>query len=484
MQVSAMIPLPGHDPRTMPNLKSLISDFAAAQNADNLTMQAIKQSFVTPSKETATSILPFSPAWKYSAVSFGERHYVLGAPELILRDEYDQVKNLVENYSADGNRVLLFACCEDRPTGEPISGTVTALALLLLSNPIRKDARETFRYFAEQGVQIKVISGDNPVTVSQIAREAGIEGAEHFVDASALSEDDLIAALESNTVFGRVTPEQKRLFVQAMKKAGHTVGMTGDGVNDILALKDADCSVAMASGCEAASQVSQLVLLENDFACMPSVVAEGRRVVNNIQRSASLFLVKNIFSLLMAVFSVCFHLSYPLEPAQVSLISNFTIGFPAFFLALQPENRRIEGKFLRNVLLKAFPAGITDFVVVGALVVFGRVFDVNEDEIATACTMLLAIVGFMILYRISAPLDWRRWLIWGASAVGLLGSSVFLGDLFGIEHMNVRCVMLFVVFAIATEPLLRYGIRMTETLGAKAATPKKKKPRRARRKAA
>ena len=484
MQVSAMIPLPGHDPRTMPNLKSLISDFAAAQNADNLTMQAIKQSFVTPSKETATSILPFSPAWKYSAVSFGERHYVLGAPELILRDEYDQVKNLVENYSADGNRVLLFACCEDRPTGEPISGTVTALALLLLSNPIRKDARETFRYFAEQGVQIKVISGDNPVTVSQIAREAGIEGAEHFVDASALSEDDLIAALESNTVFGRVTPEQKRLFVQAMKKAGHTVGMTGDGVNDILALKDADCSVAMASGCEAASQVSQLVLLENDFACMPSVVAEGRRVVNNIQRSASLFLVKNIFSLLMAVFSVCFHLSYPLEPAQVSLISNFTIGFPAFFLALQPENRRIEGKFLRNVLLKAFPAGITDFVVVGALVVFGRVFDVNADEIATACTMLLAIVGFMILYRISAPLDWRRWLIWGASAVGLLGSSVFLGDLFGIEHMNVRCVMLFVVFAIATEPLLRYGIRMTETLGAKAATPKKKKPRRARRKAA
>ena len=206
-------------------------------------------------------------------------------------------------------------------------------------DPIRKDARETFRYFAEQGVQIKVISGDNPVTVSQIAREAGIEGAEHFVDASALSEDDLIAALESNTVFGRVTPEQKRLFVQAMKKAGHTVGMTGDGVNDILALKDADCSVAMASGCEAASQVSQLVLLENDFACMPSVVAEGRRVVNNIQRSASLFLVKNIFSLLMAVFSVCFHLSYPLEPAQVSLISNFTIGFPAFFLALQPEER-------------------------------------------------------------------------------------------------------------------------------------------------
>lgn len=475
MHVTAMIPLPGHNPTTMLNLKCLLSNFAAAQNADNLTMRAVKEYFVKPSKELPTDVLPFSSAWKYSSVSFGEQHYVLGAPELILRDAYSRIQNLVENYSADGNRVILFAACKEKPSGERLSGEVTELALLLLSNPVRKEARETFQYFDDQGVTIKVISGDNPITVSQIAREAGIEGADRFVDASTLSEDNLLDALEHNTVFGRVTPDQKRQLVRALKNAGHTVGMTGDGVNDILALKDADCSIAMASGCEAASQVSQLVLLENNFSCMPSVVAEGRRVVNNIQRSASLFLVKNIFSLLMAVFSVCFHLSYPLEPAQVSLISTFTIGFPAFFLSLQPEHKRIEGKFLRNVLLKAFPAGITDFVIVGALVMFGQVFQVNEDEISTACTMLLAIVGFMILYRICAPLDWRRWIIWGGSAFCLLGSSIFLGDLFGIGHMNIRCVMLFVLFAIATEPLLRYGILATEATGSRYNAHKEKK---------
>lgn len=464
MQVAAMVPLPGHDPNTMPNLKSLLSDFAAAQAADNLTMRAMKDYFVTPSKATASAVLPFSSACKYSAVSFGENSYVLGAPEQVLREDYAQLRNLVENYSADGNRVLAFALYDGTPDGKALTGKATALALLLLANPIRKEARETFRYFAQQGVRVKVISGDNPVTVSQIAREAGIEGAENYVDASVLAEAEYAQALETYTVFGRVTPEQKRSFVKELKKAGHTVGMTGDGVNDILAMKDADCSVAMASGSKAASQVSQLVLLENNFSCMPAVVGEGRRVVNNIQRSASLFLVKNIFSLLMAVFSVCFHLSYPLEPAQVSLISTFTIGVPAFFLALQPEQSMIKGRFLTNVLIKALPAGITDFLVVGALVMFGGVFGVEADDISIACTMLLAIVGFMILFRISTPMDVRRWLIWGLSVAGLLCSSIFLGDLFGIERMTGRCVMLFVVFAIATEPLLRYGTMLVESV--------------------
>lgn len=260
-------------------------------------------------------------------------------------------------------------------------------------------------------------------------------------------------------MFGRVTPEQKRQLVRALQSQGHTVGMTGDGVNDVLALKDADCSVAMASGCDAAAQVSQLVLLESDFSAMPSVAAEGRRVVNNIQRSASLFLVKNIFSFLMAVFSACFMLSYPLEPSQVSLISMFTIGIPGFFLALQPSEEAIHGRFLSNVLIKALPAGLTDFLVVGALVVFGRVFWVNEADISTASTILLAIVGFMILCNISRPMNLLRWL---GCIAGLLICSIWLGDIFGIEHMSMKCIMLFVVFAIATEPILRYGILLIE----------------------
>ncbi len=467
MKVGSMVPLGGHDPNTMPNLKSLLSDFAAAQDDDNRTMHAIKQYFVTPSDTRPSAIVPFSPVSKYSAVIFGDRSYVMGAPEMVLREEYGSIRNLVQNYSSDGYRVLVFALYDGRPDGTPLTGKATGLALVLLSNPIRRDARETFQYFAEQGVQIKVISGDNPVTVSQIAREAGIAGAENYIDASQLSESDVPDALESCTVFGRVSPEQKRLFVDTLKKNGHTVGMTGDGVNDILALKDADCSVAFASGCEAASQVSQLVLLENDFSRMPSVVGEGRRVVNNIERSASLFLVKNIFSLLMAIFSVCFQLSYPLLPSQISLISCFAISVPAFFMALQPNHNPIRGHFLSNVLIRALPAGITDFVVVGALVVFGRVFGVDADDISIACTMLLAIVGFMILYRISKPMDLQRWVIWWLSALGLLASSIFLGDLFGIGRMTGRCVMLFVVFAIMTEPILRYGTILVEKIGSR-----------------
>lgn len=221
----------------------------------------------------------------------------------------------------------------------------------------------------------------------------------------------------------------------------------------------------MASGCDAAAQVSQLVLLNSNFACMPSVVMEGRRVVNNIERSASLFLVKNIFSFLMAVFSVCFRINYPLEPSQVSLISMFTIGIPAFFLALQPNKNIIKGHFLSNVLIKALPAGITDFLVVGALVVFGQTFGVGETDISTACTMLLAIVGFMILYHISKPMNTLRWCVWGGCIVGLLICSIYLSDLFAIGSMSTKCVMLFVVFAIVTEPVLRYSTMLVERIG-------------------
>ena len=323
--------------------------------------------------------------------------------------------------------MLVFGRYSGVPDGKELTEAVTPLGLILLANPIRKDAPETFRYFAEQGVAIKVISGDNPVTVSQVALEAGIADAAKYIDMSTLhTEDDIREAATQYTVFGRVTPVQKRQLVHALQSAGHTVGMTGDGVNDVLALKDADCSVAMASGCDAAAQVSQLVLLESDFAAMPSVVMEGRRVVNNIERSASLFLVKNIFSFLMAVFSVCFRSTYPLEPSQVSLISMFTIGIPGFFLALQPNGDIIHGRFLSNVLIKALPAGLTDFLVVGALVVFGSVFGVNETDISTACTMLLAIVGFMILYHISKPLNPLRWCVWVGCIVGLLVCSIWL----------------------------------------------------------
>ena len=232
--------------------------------------------------------------------------------------------------------------------------------------------------------------------------------------------------------------------------------MTGDGVNDVLALKDADCSVAMASGSDAACQAAQVVLLESNFACMPSVVLEGRRVVNNIQRSASLFLVKNIFSFLLSLFSVVFMMSYPLRPSQISLISMFTIGIPGFFLAFQPNKERIQGHFLTNVFLKALPAGLTDVLMVGALVVFGKTFDVNTTDISTAATMLLLIVGFIILFNICKPVNIFRGVVWGGCLTGCILCIIFLPKLFAITGMSTKCIMLFVVFSIATEAVLRY----------------------------
>lgn len=457
MEVQDVIPTKEYEEGKLRPLLELLGDFTAAQSSDNITMEAMKRYFKIASGKKAVAKTGFSSASKYSSVTFEEASYVLGAPEFVLKEQYENYEEAISAHASKGARVLVFGTAKEEPDGKPLKEAVTPLAYVLLANPIRQEAKETFTYFAEQGVEVKVISGDNPLTVSEVAKEAGIAGAERYVDASTLhTEEEMRAAVLNNAVFGRVTPNQKRKFVQILKEEGKTVAMTGDGVNDVLALKDADCSIAMASGSDAAAQASQLVLLESDFSCMPEVVLEGRRVVNNIQRSASLFLVKNIFSFLLSLVSFVFMFTYPLEPSQISLISMFTIGVPAFFLALEPNKNIIKGHFLTNVFLKALPAALTDVLAVGALVIFGRTFGVSSADISTAATMLLSIVGFMILYTISAPMNVLRGVILGGCIVGLLFCSIFLNDLFAITGMTTKCVMLFVVFAIATEPVLRY----------------------------
>ena len=388
-------------------ISQLLADFVAAQEKDNATMEALKAHFSNGSGMRAREVYSFSSETKYSgAVMNDGKSYVIGAPEFVLRGQFAQYQEQIATYSSKGYRVLVFAQYEGTLDRKPLTEPVLPLCFVMLANPIRKGAKETFTYFAENDVDIKVISGDNPLTVSVIAAEAGIVGAERFVDASTLKEkEDYYRAVEEYTVFGRVTPSQKRMLVQALKEHKKTVAMTGDGVNDVLALKDADCSVAMASGSEAASNVAQLVLLDSDFSRMPSVVAEGRRVVNNIERTAALYIVKNIFSMLLAIFSVILMLDYPLEPSQVSLISMFTIGIPSFVLALEPNKELIRGHFLTNVLVRALPAGLTDFIVVSGLVIFCREFQVDLDCLSTSCTILVAIVGFMILHRIARPMN-------------------------------------------------------------------------------
>ena len=454
MQVNDLIPLDG---REKESLKQTVGDFVRNMDRDNITMEAMQEYFKENSERKALSVTSFSSAYKYSSASFEEGAYVLGAPEFVLQSQYEEYREVIEEYSEQGYRVLIFALYHGVIDGGPLTEHAEALGLILLSNPVRKEAAETFHYFAQQGVEVKVISGDNPMTVSEVAKQAEILHAEHYIDASKLTSEEMIdEAILKYTVFGRVTPEQKKQFVLSLQKMGKTVAMTGDGVNDVLALKRADCSIAMASGSDAATHAAQLVLLDSDFSCMPSVVADGRRVVNNIQRSSCLFLVKNIFSFLMALFSMIFLVDYPLMPSQISLVSMFTIGVPAFFLALEPNHSIIKGNFLHNVLFAAFPAGLTNFIAIGAMVVFGKVFEVDSLVISTCSTVLLAVVGLMILFQISKPMNALRWTIWLAMMAGLIFSSFFLSDLFSIYPLSLEGGMLLVVFAIVTEPIFRY----------------------------
>lgn len=457
---------------TLDELKSLILDYANASVDNNATMLALKAyaadaltNNTSALHRTAVSQQTFSSSFKYGSVTFSDGTYLLGAPEFIMHEDFARIEEEIIPYADKGDRVLLFARYDGENVENGINGSVTPLGFVALANPIRANAVKTFEYFKSQGVAIKVISGDNPRTVSRIAIQAGIESAESFVDAATLDTEDKIAdAVNKYTVFGRVTPKQKKQLVKALQAKGHTVAMTGDGVNDILAMKDADCSVAMASGSEAAAQAAQVVLLDSDFAHMPDVVYEGRRVVNNIQRSASLFLVKNIFSLLLSLFSVILMVTYPLEPAQVSLISMFTIGVPGFLLALEQNKDRIKGRFITNVMLKALPGGLTDVIAVGALVVCGEVFCISDASIGTIATLVLSVVGFMILFKISEPLNGMKYAVIIGNIAGLVFSGFFLKKLFALTDLSNICILLMIVFGFAAESMFRNLTLLVEKL--------------------
>lgn len=443
------------------SMNEVFTDYVMSSIDNNATAVALKKYLndnnVMNGKRTASKVYPFNSTVKYGAMAFNGDYYVLGAPEFIIKTGFNNLKDDISQYTTKGYRVIVLAKAESLTRGGVIDGEILPLGFVVLANEIRDNAVETFTYFKEQGVAIKVISGDNPATVSEVARQAGIENAEKYVDASTLTDNLMISeTIAKYTVFGRVTPKQKQQFVKALKMQGHTVAMTGDGVNDILALKDADCSVAMASGSEATAQAAQIVLLDSDFSRMPEIVLEGRRVVNNVQRSASLFLVKNIFSLLLTIFSTVLMISYPLMPSQVSLISMFTIGIPGFLLALEPNKSRIKGHFLGNVLLKALPAGLTDFFAVSALVICGHVFNIPSTDIATASTLLIAVVGFMIMIKISHPFNKFKYGILALNIFGLIFCGLFLDSLFAMSDMSNICILLTIVFGFAAESMFRY----------------------------
>lgn len=448
------------------DIRLIMADYVAAMRADNDTMAALRRYFTGEVKQPAIKAVPFTSAKKFGGVSFHEDEtYLLGAPDVLLGERGGKYAKQIDAYSAKGCRVLLLGLYDGDPEDERPEAGLMPIALILLSNKIREEAPETFKYFAAQGVAIKVISGDNALAVSEVARRAGIRGAENYVDARTLETDEDIAeAVERYTVFGRVTPDQKRRFVRALKAAGHTVAMTGDGVNDVLALKEADCSVAMASGSDAACQVSHIVLLESNFAAMPSVVAEGRRVINNIERSASLFLVKNIFSFILAVITLVFTLPYPVTSAQMSLVSALTIGIPGFILAMEPNSARIKGKFLPNVVGRALPGGLTNLFLVLGAILFCLVFELPEDMMGTICTVILCVVGLMVVHRTCKPYDLLRRAMMAALVVGFGICVLVLPELFTISKLDLPAGMILGVFVLLSWPALALLCRAQEKL--------------------
>ncbi|MEG1057297.1 MAG: cation-translocating P-type ATPase [Lactococcus sp.] len=439
---------------------SLLSDYISANTDDNDTMKAIREFMLAKGDlqnqmTGVKKIIPFSSKVKYSAVCFENESYLLGAPEIVLGKTYEKISSEINHLLEEGFRVLVLAGTKEKIYDQLNLGAY-ALGYVVLANPIRENAKSTFNYFAEQGVNIKVISGDNPQTVSAVAKRAGITGAERFIDANLLkTKEDLDQAVESYTVFGRVTPDQKRRLVQALKRKDHTVAMTGDGVNDILAMKSADCSIAMASGSDAATQVAQVVLLDSDFGHMTQVVTEGRRVVNNVQRSAILFLVKNLFSIILAIISAIFVFTYPLQASQLSLISLFTIGIPGFLLSLEENDKRIEKDFIKSVILKALPASLTEITAVLGVVIAGAAFKLTASEISTSAVILLAVVGFMILTKISAPLNRFKMGIIIFNIVGIIISGFMFNSLFSISKISLDSFVLVALLSLFSESLFR-----------------------------
>ncbi len=442
MQFDGFVPLDGHDEDEM---KAAVSSLVTVLNDNNPTYNALLTEFGKESSLTAKNTVPFSSARKWSGAEFESgKTYLMGAGEFILGGEFSRYKDIAESYAASGSRVLLLASSDNGFDDKGVPENTKAVGLILISDKIRAEAPDTLAYFAEQGVDLKVISGDNAVTVSQIAKKAGLKNAENYIDASTLTTDEEIKeAVLTHSVFGRVTPEQKYKFVRFLKDEGHTVAMTGDGVNDVLALRESDCSIAMASGSDAARTVSDLVLLDSNFASLPKVVREGRRSINNLQRSASLFLTKTIFSVLLSVLFIFVSTTYPFEPIQMSLISSLTIGIPSFILALEPNKDRIKGRFIVNVIKKAIPSAVPMFLNILMLVLIERAFSLSFAELSATAVILTFFTGVVMLFRVSFPFNFMRFFLFIFVITAFVIAYVYFSTLLSLTPPNYKmCVVI------------------------------------------
>ncbi|WP_099205597.1 HAD-IC family P-type ATPase [Scatolibacter rhodanostii] len=453
MQVDNLVPFEGF---TEDQMAASLCALVNTLPDDNPTFLAVQSKFAGPSDWMAETVVPFSSARKWSGAFFPmQGSYIMGAGEFILGDDFASIREVVEEYSQNGQRVLLLAHSPHSFTEKEIPSDITCLGLVLISDKIRREARRTLRYFADQGVDLKIISGDNAVTVANIAERAGLQNADRYVDATTLeTAEDIQYAVRNYSVFGRVTPQQKLSFVQALKADGHTVAMTGDGVNDVLALKEADCSIAMASGSDAAKTVSSLVLLNSSFAPMPLIVQEGRRSINNLQRSASLFLSKTIFSTLISLIFLLLPYSFPFEPIHLTLISTFTIGIPSFVLALEPNRERLKGSFLTNVMKLSVPAGLTMATNMLVLSALSPTFGLTNAQFSTTAVVVTALTGFIMLFKVCAPFNALRGFVFLAMLAASILAMVFAGDFFSLVSFTIPMSFILIITFVYSVSLM------------------------------
>ena len=453
LEVTQLIPL---GEKNVEEIKTIMNEISFAFDDVNNTQTALMNYFTKTSEWEVLDAIPFSSARKYRAISFKDHGaYVLGAPEFIMKGN-ESLAERVEVYSEKGLRVLLLASAARISSEEELVEGLAPLGLILISDCIRTEARATFEYFASQNVDVKVISGDNPATVSHIAVEAGLNNGEKYVDATQLPEDDadLREVVEDYTVYGRVTPEQKQRIIKAYQANGRVVGMVGDGVNDVLALKDADCGIAMAAGSDAAKQVAHIVLLDSDFACMKDIVREGRMIISNIERVSALYLTKTIYSVLLCVIFIIIGRSYPFIPIHLSLISATAIGLPSFILALEQTETVTQDGFLKNVLRVAVPGAVVMVIDMLLNQLLGIFFGFSSDILSTYNLLVAGCISMMVLIKVSSPLNLIRKILCIVCVVLFVGGVLLFGGFFSVTSV-FQWRMLFVLPIIAiTYPLM------------------------------
>lgn len=433
-----------------------LANYVNSINDNNATINALREYLKNISKQKLNMLKyeNFNSKNKYSYIKTSENvTYKLGAPDVLLNKDYN---HLISKRTINGERIIVFVKEENNEC--------VPILFISLKNEIRKNAREIIKFFNDREVEIRVISGDNPVTVSSIAKEVGIKNYDLFVDCSLLkTRDELKNAVDKYKIFGRVSPEQKREIIKLIKENGLKVAMTGDGVNDILAMKEADCSIAMGNGSDAAREAAQVVLLDSDFGNMRNIVYEGRKNINNITRSASLFTYKNIFSLFLSIYAIIFSIAYPLEPNQVSLGSAFTIGIPAFFLTFEENQKKQQNdEFWKNIFLKSFPSAIISFLAIVCMVKCSVIFDINSNDLTTACSYLFFTGGFIILYKCAKPLNKYRTIVFIGCILGMIITINMIPEFFSIRSISLKAAILVIVFAllevfVARETLLLFN---------------------------